>query len=274
MKKILVLTDFSDHARNAVLFALKAFPPERHEYMLLNAYDRIWTPSLVPGTGTLSERMRAESQEALKSEEQQINGSYGKEVNFEKLSFLGFLSEAVNTLNKERNIDLVVMGTRGAGGQENVLLGSKASSLVKAILVPLLIIPENASFGGFKDIVLAANLETLMKPEHLTPLSHLADEFDSNLSVLTVGRGEESPHLEHTEEAEKLKEHFHRNNIAFMYEHSRGREEGIEHYAHEHACDLLVIVERSRNYLIDLFHRSLSKDLVLHTDIPVLVLHG
>ena len=72
---ILLLTDFSENARNAIYYSLKAFPPEAFNYILLHCYPRIHTTADV--TISLSEKMRNESYEALEKEERFLENHLG-----------------------------------------------------------------------------------------------------------------------------------------------------------------------------------------------------
>lgn len=269
---ILVLTDFSEHARNAIYFALKAFPPDAYNYIMLHCYPRIHTTADV--TISLSEKMRIESYQALDNEERRIGSELGIRFACEKMAYLGFLNEAVNYVAKERHPDLVVMGTKGETGLPAILLGSHASSLIKATHIPLLIVPEEARFNGFKQLVLAADLKTLSKPEHLEPLKEIADQFDSTLTILNVVKDGEAGKEKHSIEAQSLRAKFAEEKIEFAYVHDSNTEHGIAQYVHNNPCDLLVVVERNRTFIVDLFHKSVSRNLALHGETPLLILHA
>jgi len=269
---ILLLTDFSENARNAIYFALRAFPGEAYNYILLNCYPRIHTTADV--TISLSEKMRNESHDALEAEANVIRKHMGTEISFEKIAYLGFLNEAVNYVAKEKHPDLVIMGTKGETGLPAILLGSHASSLMKATHIPLLIVPEAAKFNGFKNIVLAADLKTLNKPEHLEPLTEIAEMFDSRLTIVNVvkehSQQDEASHVDKT----SIEENFKNEQIEFAYVVDHNVEHGLAQYVHDHPCDLLVVVERSRSFIVDLFHKSVSRNLALHAEIPLLILHA
>jgi len=269
---ILLLTDFSDNARNAIYFALRAFPSDAYNYILLNCYPRIYTTTDV--TISLSERMRKESYTALEAEANVIRKHMDRDLAFEPISYLGFLNEAVNYVAKEKHPDLVVMGTKGESGLPAILLGSHASSLIKATHIPLLIVPEEARFNGLKQIVLAADLKTLNKPEHLEPLTELAELFDSHLTIVNVVKeaiGHENADNQYTR---SLRDNFNDDQIDFRYVTDHNIEHGIAQFVHDHPCDLLVVVERSRSFIVDLFHKSVSRNLALHAETPLLILHA
>jgi nucleotide-binding universal stress UspA family protein len=269
---ILFLTDFSDNARNAITYGLRAFPSDAYTYILLNCYPRIHTTTEVHIS--LSEKMSQESHAALEREADAIRQHMGEDLAFEKIAYLGFLNEAVNYVSEHHHPDLVVMGTKGETGLPAILLGSHASSLIKATNLPLMIVPEDARFAGLKHIVLAADLKTLNKPEHLEPLSELAEIFDSRLTIVNIVKEGSTLEAEGSDDRHTLEDNFADQKIEFRYVLDPSVEHGIAQYVHDHSCDLLVVVERSRSFIIDLFHRSVSKKLALHTETPLLVLHA
>ena len=270
--KILLLTDFSENARNAIFFAIHAFPPEQYDYILLHGYPRIHTTAEV--TISLSEKMRVETNDALAREEKTINDQLGTALTFEKIAYLGFLNEAVHYVAEEHKPDLVVMGTKGETGLPAILLGSHASSLIKATHLPLMIIPENARFNGFREVVLAADVETLKRPEHLDVLVELTDNFNSRLTVVNVVAEPGDPLTRIEDAGSELLEHFTDNQVTIDHVVDPRVEHGIAQYVHDHPCDLVVAVEKSRSFIVDLFHRSVSKQLALHAETPLLILHA
>jgi nucleotide-binding universal stress UspA family protein len=268
---ILLLTDFSANSRNAIYYALKAFPPEAFNYILLHCYPRIHTTADV--TISLSEKMRIESYEALDKEVVFLEKQLGTSLSIEKMAYLGFLNEAVNYVAKERHPDLVVMGTKGETGLPAILLGSHASSLMKATHIPLLIVPEDAIFKGLKHLVLAADLKTLTKPEHLEPLTEIAELFDSRLTIVNVVKETIVQDATKSQDTAILEDNFNQE-IEFKYVVDHNIEHGIAQFVHDHPCDLLVVVERSRSFIVDLFHKSVTRNLALHTETPLLILHA
>lgn len=270
--KILFLTDFSAHARHAIRYGIEAFPPADFSYVLLHSYPRIHTTADV--TISLSEQMRKESYEALDKEEEAVRALTGQQVAFEKVAYLGFLNEAVNAVADAMEPDLVVMGTKGETGLPAILLGSHASSLIKAINLPLLIVPEEAVYSVIDDIVLAADAATINKPEHLGPLSDIVNTFNSRLIVINVVQDQHTPGEEESDDGKALRARFGDHLISFRTIHDTVIGHGIARFVEDHPTDLLVVVERSRSFIVDLFHRSVSKQLALHTKTPLLILHG
>lgn len=107
MKNILLLTDFSDIARNAALYALKLFENEQVSFTLLNAYD-------IEFSGTLyivqvKEELAAESVEKLNSDLFFLLKRV-PDANIRIASSFGSLVDAVRGEIEVSNPDLVVMG--------------------------------------------------------------------------------------------------------------------------------------------------------------------
>ena len=270
--KILLLTDFSDNARNATVFAIKAFPQEQYDYILLHGYPHIHTTADV--NISLSEQMSKDAYEALDREEKAINAQLGASIIFDKVAYLGFLNEAVHAMAEQKQPAMVVMGTKGETGLPAILIGSNASSLIKATHLPLMVIPDKASFRGFANVVLAADVDTIKRPQHLDVLVELTDVFKSQLTIVNVLAEAGDPLTLIEDAGSELMEHFGDNQVSIDHVVDPRVEHGIAEYVHNHPCDLLVVVEKSRGFIVDLFHRSVSKRLALHAETPLLILHA
>ena len=259
MKNTILINRFFGKRKECNLYALEAFHPSNtHMFVaLLPTYS-------FDSDVTISSVIRCvRSLMLLWKQKQYHTSTNGKVVSFDKMAYLGFLNEAVNYVAEEKHPDLVVMGTKGETGLPAILLGSHASSLIKAINIPLLIIPEEAKFSGLKNIVLAAHLHSLSKPVHLEPLRELADIFDSKLTVINVVKDESHHDDTESDESKSVKTSFSDNQIEFkfVYDHN------VEHVSPNMYTTTLRLTRRRRTqqkFIVDLFHKSVSQNLALH----------
>lgn len=128
MKKILLPTDFSKNAWNAILYALELFKEEKCTFYLLNAYTPAFyrldymlggpMASAIPDIGVDI------SLNGLESTSERIkNDHYNPRHTLEILSAFNTLPDEVNEVCQDRDIDLVVMGTQGATGAKEFFSG-------------------------------------------------------------------------------------------------------------------------------------------------------
>ncbi|MFN7012968.1 MAG: universal stress protein, partial [Bacteroidia bacterium] len=129
MKKILFPTDFSDNAAKAMQYALLLAKELNADLILLNTYK-------IPAGGNtsiksthLAEILKADAEEGLQKVLKEIRSNKEFDaVSIETVSKQGDLVQLVNEMSEEFMFDLVVMGTKGATGAKEVLVGSNTAA--------------------------------------------------------------------------------------------------------------------------------------------------
>lgn len=269
MKQILLATDFSENARHAARYAISLFGTKDVNYTLLNSY-------LEPGSAnvvvSLTEFMKEESQKGLDREEEDYKEEYGDALRLRTISHYGDLISVVKHLGEETTYDYVVMGTKGSSRFEAFLMGSTTISAVKNIQNAMLLIPSEVEVVRPKRIALAADYDHLKDGTHLHGLVTLVKEQGAQLDILHVGKETQA---NYDEALEGFELHNLLQDLNHMF-HSEVNEvvaDGIEQFAHREKIDILAVVARNRGFWDRLFHKSVSQELSLKIDCPMLVLH-
>lgn len=273
MFKILIPTDFSNAALKATEFGLGVAQLLKAEVILFHATGLPMIQSSEDAELMAArdlEKVESEQLEKVKMELKKIHPEVIISVN----SVTGFPVEEIRNACTENGIDLVVMGTRGASGLKEMLVGSNTGSLIHSTEVPVLAVPEEASFNGIKSIVFA----TSMLRDDIHSLRQIIELFGANTPQITLLHIEDG-HNHHYED--KFSEWF-RNEVLPEINYPDLRIEvlsdpdvmkGLHHYLDEKKADLLVTATRKRNFIERLFDRSITKKLVYHTHLPLLALH-
>jgi nucleotide-binding universal stress UspA family protein len=185
MRKILIPTDFSENASNAVRYAFDMFHGiEDVEYVLLNAYDVPHGGSntmLVSITDILKKDSEAGLKKCLKKMEMDT-----EKHNIRTISMHGTLSAVIEEILKKEDFNLIVMGTLGAGGLKKVLLGSNTSDVVKKIKRPVLIVPHAARYELPDKILLTTDFKPIRRDLQIERLRDFANRLGSEILVLNV----------------------------------------------------------------------------------------
>jgi nucleotide-binding universal stress UspA family protein len=163
---ILFATDFSRACQNAWLYAVGI----RHEYDAKLLLAHVIDPAIfaaVPSelVGTAREQVRQEKEDQLKKLEPSEEGS---QPPFELLLREGEISDVLLHVVQERDVELLVAGTRRRSGTERLLLGSVAEKLFRQASCPSLVVPEGASIGERFAIT------RILCPIDFSPDSHIA----------------------------------------------------------------------------------------------------
>ncbi|MDG5819898.1 universal stress protein [Natronococcus sp. A-GB7] len=137
--RILVPFDGSDHAREALEYAIELFPDG--EFLAVTVVDTDSIP-VIPNAADESDD---EVTEILEEADEQLSGAERiaseRGVPLEKRSRIGPPAQEIIDCAEEGAFDHVVMGSRGRSGVTRLLLGSVAEVVVRHSSVPVTIVP-------------------------------------------------------------------------------------------------------------------------------------
>jgi nucleotide-binding universal stress UspA family protein len=174
---------------------------------------------------------------------------------------------AVKKEVKRLKIDLIVMGTRGASGLKKTVVGSNTASVIEFSNVPVLAVPKNAKFKGFKDIVYASDMKNLDK--ELKRIVPYAENFDSTLHILHVASsGKDVDELE--EKADKAVQKLDYKNVVSLILVDRFIEGAIDQYIGVSKADLLAMFTHDLSFYEKLFDRSHTRRMAFQSNVPLL----
>ncbi len=266
MKRIVLLTDFSEIARNACLYALEMFREYKIQFILLNAYDIEFSGS--PYIVQVKEEMAGESAKGLKKELSVLHAEHPN-VRIELASRFGPLVEVINKEMKDFNPDLFVLGCRGESALENFLLGSNAYDIIKNIHHPMLVIPKDSKFKIPKKIVFATDLKSVNQ-KLTTPLFEMVKSFNSELLFANVIDDE---YVNRLEAEDRIASFFPGISISFHFLEGDDVCDSICSFAEENDGEIVVLIRHNYSFFERLFHPSITRKMVLHPIYPLLILH-
>jgi len=276
MKTILVLTDLSKKAENAALFALRIAEKNQANIILYHSLEIFESVNASESSSWVyenSEVIRAESLTALRQLEtnlaaRQAPGAFEPAITL--LNEMGYdLGADVNQLVRDKNIDLVVMGTRGDNTISHIFNGSDADEILAHVSCPVLFVPESSGFDHFKTIVFANDL----KKDYDKPISFLVDIARMNNSKIIL------THLGEYENKAYKCLNLIKNTLAYSNVTSRlfpleNMGEQLRRFASSVKADLVVLIHHSNDNLENFFYGSESKGMLNHNEMPLLILQG
>ena len=184
MKNIVVPTDFSDNANNALKYAINLAIQFGSKVHLIHAYEIPTTQTGV--VGSLRRFMEQDAEEGLSKIVAEYKDHFIKESRLEAQAIEGYTDEVIYGYAKRLGADLIVMGTQGAGAVKGIFFGSNTSKVISNSAVPVLAVPKGYSYKMIKDITLAIDNKVISSDEVLKPLVTLAKEYKAHVSVLHV----------------------------------------------------------------------------------------
>ena len=272
MNTILMLTNFSETSRKAIFSYMKIHAELKMDskFGLLNVYS-------APKTGQsqllkLEDILEQYSLQDLKLEKKRIDKlPVLSKLDIDYISGKGDLIRVIDQLNKKRPIDLIVFGSKDSNILKQLILGSNTSRIVRLTKCPLLVIPESIDFTKPKKIVFATDLKECSFEKHFERLANVIRFFGSELLILNVYK-KEKPDSRIFEELMNI--HLHDIPHTFHYEQNDEPASGITDFLTEQQSSMLALIERPGNLLVKLFRQSVTNQLALSAQMPMLIFHN
>ncbi len=271
MNRILVPVDFSDQAKYACKAAASIAKKTKSQIILLHMFD-VPTDTIDPGNSSASNS----GAQAI----YYMKGVHKKFEEFMSFSFFDGLDvqedvrfhkafEGVIEESKKLEVDLIVMGSQGATGLKEMLVGSNTEKVVRLSHIPVLVIKEDIDNFDIKDIVFAADFSEEIKQSFPRVLK-FRDLFDAKLHLLYINTVHK---FESTKTSNKrlydFIDSFELKNYTMNVYNDATIEEGILNFSREMDADVIAINTHGRSGLYGLFSESISKDLANHALRPV-----
>ncbi|GAB3335677.1 universal stress protein [Larkinella ripae] len=173
--------------------------------------------------------------------------------------------------------DLIVMGRSHIDTFFDWLTGSSAADVAMTAHCPVLVVPTlehgNSHPVGLQNIAYATQLE--FDENHiLRPVVQLARTFQSNLRLVKIKAVNQPNVYDDRQFLDQIEAEFGRARFAEDTVDADNVAEGLTRYVKTHQVDLLVMATRERDFLSKLLNPSLTKRMVLSSEVPVLVYHA
>ena len=276
MKRILLPTDFSDNAYNAISYAVQLYKNVKCKFYLLHTY----TPTTV-SAGSMVDSYTAmhvfeiekENAEAnSKQLEERIEKEY-KNTNhtFTAISAFNLLIPEMKEIIEENEIELVVMGTKGATGAKEVFIGSHTMYAIKKLKCPIIAVPSGFKFETPKEILFPTDYKVEKSNRYLELVREFCTEHNSRLHFLNAYY-----HIPLEEKQRRVKVFLDAFFIDNLHQFHIGEDqdliEVIEAFEVKHKINFLVMIHNKHSFFENLLFRPVINKMVHHTNVPFLVI--
>jgi len=271
MRRILVPTDFSDQAENALKVAAhlaKKFNGEIYLLHMLELPLQLIDPVSGSGSQNLPEALFF-MKLAKKRFKEVIDQPFLKGIKVHDTVEFHQAYEGIIEVSQEHNCDLIVMGSHGANGLKEVFIGSNTEKVVRNSSIPVLVIKNGYDQFIIDNFVFATDCD-LENKHTLNNAIKFAQKIDAALHLVyvnTANNFKTSIEVEDCmndfvkgENIDKIKLHVY-NDVTV--------EKGILNFARSINAGLIGISTHGRKGLAHFFNGSISEDLVNHANRPV-----
>ncbi|MDO8368218.1 MAG: universal stress protein [Saprospiraceae bacterium] len=271
--KILIPTDFSKLAEVAGNYAVKMANKAKAEVILLHAVfiDAPPRAQVALKTNQILEAMvesaTQDMEQLVETLRKEIGGEPTLSYNITKGDSV---KSVVDKFVQDNQVDLIIMGTKGASGLKKVLMGSNTNAVISHLDIPVIAVPEHARFGNLKHIVYASDLLAVTK--EMEELVQFAQLFDAIIHLLHI----ESPDSEQKIDGSVLKaeliNQFQYPHISVKIIVNEHLEEAIDEYLADIKADLLAMFTHKPSFFEKLFGESLTREMAFQNWIPLLAI--
>lgn len=288
VQRILVPIDFSDYSVNACRYAIGLADKLNAAIKLMHVYYNPVINSM-PLTDTyyyqvnmdeiireIELRAKNNMEEFYQDLKKQIEDKGISGVKLDYALQRGIASEEILKKSTDYKPDVIIIGTRGAGEQENDLIGSVTTKIMENSKVPVLIIPEDAIYEGIHTInILYVTDFDDSDILSIKKLLRLMSPFDIRLYCMHVGSNDEAP-LDKAKMNglhEEIKQLCPDRDIECQIIEGKNALKAIQAYIREKNIDILSMVTHKQGLLARLFKPDMARRVLFHTNTPFLVFH-
>ncbi len=270
MVNILVPTDFSQLSKSALKYAIKIANTLNGNVTVLHVITRTRAIRI-----TVRERIKSSEQREKTAEEldlerliKTLSEQYktSKPIQYQVVRGSYFASTLMKEAKKLRS-GLVVMGTHGATGIAKAVLGSNTASVIEVSHVPVLAVPEQAEFKGFRNVVYASDLRHL--GDELKILVRYVEKFGSTIHLIHIVPPGESIGPAETL-IENLLQKLSYKNIVTLVLVDNNIDSAIDQYVEVSKADVLAMFTHELSFFEKVFDKSMTRKMAFHSRIPLL----
>tara|TARA_R110002074_G_scaffold98182_1_gene212593 strand:- start:1387 stop:2211 length:825 start_codon:yes stop_codon:yes gene_type:complete len=270
MKKILVPTDFSDQAENALKVAAQLARTHNAEIYLLHILE-------IPLHEVDAMSSHSDLPEAVffmklahKKFENILDKDYLQDIIVRETIGFNEIFKGVFHTCKKHEIDLVIMGSNGVSGLKEMLIGSNTEKVVRTSETPVLVVKKEHEIFNINNIVFASDFKEESKATYLKAIE-FAKLLEAKLHLLTVNTPNRFITTEHANDRmQDFANASNFSNYSINIYNDVTIEKGIMNFSQSVNADLIGMSTHGRQGISHFFNGSISEDLVNHAKRPVI----
>ncbi|MCX7551735.1 universal stress protein [Xanthomarina sp. F2636L] len=280
MKNVLLPTDFSENSWNAIKYALDFHEKIECNFFLLHvnrlSHAAISHAPYLPTQEVIEDVYTKPAKMQLDNMLKRIIGykPQSKKHKFYTISDYNFFVESIREHVEEKNIDLIVMGTKGASGLRKVIVGSNAGDVITKVACSTLVVPENASFKKIEEIAFPTDFSLQYNINTLEPILKIVQDNQAALRVVHISKRQTDLNRDQMQNKELLEDYFHANPHSFHFLTNKKVEKAVQCFVESRDVDMITMIGKNLNYFQQILFHSKVEEISYHINIPFLVLHN
>lgn len=267
-KSILVPTDFSDNAWVAIRYAANLALDKNKKLTILHTFFPFYSSfTSMEHNIVMYEEAESMANAEMDLVKERLETEFTS-LNYECLCLEGGLSKVITKESKDNNIEMIIMGTKGASGLKYAIMGSNTFDVISTSTIPVIAVPDQSEYKLQKLGVL-----TNYKRTDIKVLNDLADVVGRDFSTILLHVNEDANGYFEQVYAESWKDvvedEAKLNDVNIKVGQGDKIQEVVNKMMEEEEIDLLLVTNNAKRFVQSLFTRNLVKSLALKPQIPV-----
>lgn len=277
-KRILIPTDFSQNAYNAIKYAMELFKSEYCEFFILHTYYLSGYSKenlLVPEPSDEErDKVQLKSDKDMGKLQIQMNlFEKNPQHTFRFLNEFGPFFDIMDSIVEREDIELVIMGTRGQTDNKMAILGSNTVNIMEKIRhCPVMAIPSNVMFKDPNEIVFPTGFRAHYQQKELDTMVEVARLTNAPIRILHIQKGKTL-----TESQLKNKSLLETILDPAPFTHHTlyniDLDDGVRSFVQSRESEMIAIVNKKHNFFGSIFSNPMVRELGKHANVPLLAMH-
>ncbi|KAF2326876.1 universal stress protein [Flavobacterium daemonense] len=270
MKRILVPTDFSEHAEDALKVASQIAKKNDSEIIILHMLElpNQMNDAILGGT-SIPETMLF-MKKANEMLDEISSRPYLDGISVTEIVKMDKPIHGIKQVSQDYEVDLIIMGSHGSSGVEELLIGSNTEKVVRNSEIPVLVIKKDISNFKVDDIVFASDFSEETKAP-FEKLLNFVKFFNSKIHLVTICTPNSFKPTHVVQKAmDEFVTHFNIPNYSTHIYNDTNIEKGIINFSNSVNADIIGMCTHGRTGFAHFFNGSISEGLVNHAVRPVI----
>lgn len=271
IKHILVPTDFSENSLKALHLALSIAEKNKASLLLVHACHLPYTDDHMPPS-MMQELMDAQllrAGEQMKEFVMVHSNVFGK-IKVESQVIMGFAAESILETAHQANIDIIVLGTQGVNGIEDKLFGTVTWNIIKRSDIPVIAIPATNNEIQFKNIMIPFE-GTAYDIDIINYLLNFAEKYGAVVHGVHFIQDASTYNKGVIDKLQsKFRKEIDTEKLQLHFPAEKNITEGIKKFAARNQVDMISMVTHNHGLFSTIFHMSVTRNIALYAQIPLL----
>jgi nucleotide-binding universal stress UspA family protein len=277
--KVLLPTDFSKNSVRAINYARELYKNEPCDFYLLNVFSATGDIlesllNMEPGS-ELYETAKLNSENGLAKVYDMIamSGSNNPKHRFDVISTFNNVVEAIKDIVDKKDIEMIIMGTKGETHSRTTAFGSTAIYVMEKVRnCPVLVVPESAKIEMPKEIVFPTDYKIYYKRRELIYLTDIAKKSDATIVILHVL---EKDDLDERQEQNKrlLEEILQGVDYKFHNLSHTSVITAVNIFVESRESDMVAFINKKHTFFGSILTNPMVKEISFHLNVPILAMH-